>query len=86
MNPNPVLRKRQETIYNDRFGIKYSKRIYFKMLQQEKKQNTEWTSMEKKDNKILEELRRRGKIFEDPCPKPESIIGKLIDLFSKKKS
>lgn len=42
--------------------------------------------MANKDNKILEELRRRGGIFEDPCPKPESIIDKLIDLFSKKKS
>lgn len=42
--------------------------------------------MENKDNKILDELRRRGNIFEDPCPKPESIIGKLIDFFSKKKS
>lgn len=42
--------------------------------------------MENKDNKILDELRRRGKIFEDPCPMPEGFIGKLIDLFSKKKS
>jgi hypothetical protein len=42
--------------------------------------------MENKDNKILDELRRRGKIFEDPCLKPENFIGKLIDLFSKKKS
>lgn len=42
--------------------------------------------MANKDNKILDELRRRGKMFEDPCPKPESFIGKLIDLFSKKKS
>lgn len=42
--------------------------------------------MANKDIKILEELRRRGKIFEDPCPKSEGIIGKLIDLFSKKKS
>ena len=42
--------------------------------------------MAKNENKILDELRRRGKIFEDPCPKSESIIGKLIDLFSKKKS
>lgn len=25
-------------------------------------------------------------IFEDPCPKSEGFIGKLIDLFSKKKS
>lgn len=42
--------------------------------------------MANKDIKILDELRRRGKIFEDPCPKPEGIIGKLIDLFSKRKS
>ena len=40
--------------------------------------------MENKDNKILDELRRRGKIFEDPCPKSESFIGKLIDIFLKK--
>lgn len=42
--------------------------------------------MANKENKILNELRRHGKIFEDPCPKSESFIGKLIDLFSKKKS
>ena len=42
--------------------------------------------MNKKEDKILEELRRRGKIFEDPCPKSEGIIDKLIDLFLKKKS
>lgn len=42
--------------------------------------------MNNKDNKILDELRRRGDIFEDPCPKSESFLGKLIDLFSKKKS
>lgn len=41
--------------------------------------------MANKDNKILEELRRRGTIFEDPCPKPESFIGKLICIFTKKK-
>lgn len=41
--------------------------------------------MANKENKILEELRRRGKIFEDPCPMPESFIGKLIDIFTKKK-
>ena len=41
--------------------------------------------MENKENKILEELRRWGKIFEDPCPKSESFIGKLIDIFLKKK-
>ena len=42
--------------------------------------------MANKENKILEELRRRGTIFEDPCPKSEGFIGKLIDLFSNKKS
>ena len=42
--------------------------------------------MEKKESKLLEELRRSGKIWEDPCPKSESFLGKLIDLFSKKKS
>lgn len=42
--------------------------------------------MEKKDNKILDELKRRGTIFVNPCPKSEGIIDKLIDLFSKKKS
>ena len=41
--------------------------------------------MKKKDSKILDELRRSGKIWEDPCPKSESIIGKLIDIFSKRK-
>lgn len=41
--------------------------------------------MANKENKILEELRRRGDIFEDPCPKSESFIGKLIDIFLKKK-
>ena len=38
------------------------------------------------ENKMLDELRRRGTIFEDPCSKSEGFIGKLIDLFSKKKS
>lgn len=42
--------------------------------------------MANKESKILDELRRRGKIFEDPCPKSEGFIGKLIDLLSKKKS
>ena len=42
--------------------------------------------MVNKDSKILDELRRHGPIFEDPCPKSVSIIGKLIDLFLKKKS
>lgn len=42
--------------------------------------------MANKDNKILDELRRRGTIFEDPCPMPVDFLGKLIDLFSKKKS
>ena len=40
----------------------------------------------KKDLSFLSvELRRRGTIFEDPCPKSEGFIGKLIDIFSKKK-
>lgn len=41
--------------------------------------------MENENSKILDELRRRGKIFEDPCPKSESILGKLIDISSKRK-
>lgn len=41
--------------------------------------------MANKDSKFLDELRRRGNIFEDPCPKPECILGKLIDIFLKKK-
>ena len=41
--------------------------------------------MDKKDSKILDELRRYGKIYEDPCPKTESFVGKLIDIFLKKK-
>ena len=28
--------------------------------------------------------RQRGTIFENPCPKSESIVDKLIDLFSKR--
>ena len=39
--------------------------------------------MANKENKMLDEL---STIFEDPCPKSEGFIGKLIDLFSKKKS
>ena len=38
-----------------------------------------------KEGETLEELRRRGGIFEAPCPKSESFIGKLIDIFLKKK-
>ena len=30
--------------------------------------------MANKESKILEELRRRGKIFEDPCPKSEGLL------------
>lgn len=53
--------------------------------------------MAKKENKILEELRRRGKIFEDPAPKGSddfiglmmdpvpSIIGRLKRMLFKKK-
>ena len=39
--------------------------------------------MENKENKILEESIRRGPVMIDPCP---SFIGKLIELFLKKKS
>ena len=42
--------------------------------------------MANKENKMLDDLRRRGTIFEDPCPKSECFIGKLIDLFLKNKS
>ena len=42
--------------------------------------------MEKKENKILDELRRHGPMFVEPCPMPVGFLGKLIDLFSKKKS
>lgn len=41
--------------------------------------------MDKKDCKILDELRRHGKIYEDPYPKSESFIDKLINIFLKKK-
>ena len=41
--------------------------------------------MEQKENKILTELRRRGKIYEDPAPKVGGVIGWLIDLLTKKK-
>lgn len=41
--------------------------------------------MANKDSKILDELRRRGNIFEDSCPGAEGIIDKLIDIFSKRK-
>ena len=32
--------------------------------------------MAKNENKILEELRRRGKIYEDPAPKVGGFTGK----------
>ena len=41
--------------------------------------------MAKNENKILEELRRRGKIYEDPAPKVGGFTGWLISLFIKKK-
>ena len=41
--------------------------------------------MAKKESKLLEELRRRGGIFEDPAPKVGGLAGWLIDLFTKKK-
>ena len=55
--------------------------IYLKIIN-----NIKLRIMANKESKILDELRRRGTIFEDPCPQSESIIGKLIDLFLKKKS
>ena len=42
--------------------------------------------MKTKNSKILDKLRRRGTIFEDPCQKSEGFIGKVIDLFLKQKS
>ena len=41
--------------------------------------------MAKNENKILEELRRRGKIYEDPAPEVGGFTGWLINLFTKKK-
>lgn len=41
--------------------------------------------MAKNENKILDELRRRGKIYEDPAPGVGGIIGWLISLFTKRK-
>lgn len=40
--------------------------------------------MAKNENKILDELRRRGKIYEDPAPKVGGFTGWLISLFTKK--
>ena len=40
--------------------------------------------MNKNENKILEELRRRGGIYEDPAP-VGGFTGWLISLFTKKK-
>ena len=41
--------------------------------------------MANKDSKILEELRRRGGICEDPAPEIGGFTGWLISLFTKKK-
>ena len=41
--------------------------------------------MNKKENKILEELRRGGGIYEDPAPEVGGFTGWLISLFTKKK-
>ena len=41
--------------------------------------------MAKNENKILEELRRRGKIYEDPSPEIGAFTGLLINFFTKKK-
>ena len=41
--------------------------------------------MAKHENKILDELRRRGKIYEDLAPEIGGFTGWLINLFTKKK-
>ena len=41
--------------------------------------------MAKNENKILEELRRRGGIRDDPAPGVGGTTGRLISLFTKKK-
>ena len=41
--------------------------------------------MAKKESKLLEELRRRGGIYEDPAPKVGGFTGWLISLLTKKK-
>ena len=47
--------------------------------------NVKFKTMAKKENKIMEELRRRGTIFEDPAPEVNGLAEWLTDLFSKKK-
>lgn len=41
--------------------------------------------MAKNENKLLEELRRRGGIYEDPAPEIGGFTGWLINLFTNKK-
>ena len=41
--------------------------------------------MAKNEDKILEELRRRGGICEDPAPEIGGFTGWLINFFTKKK-
>lgn len=41
--------------------------------------------MAKNENKILDELRRKGKIYEDPAPEVGGFTGWLISLFTKRK-
>ena len=41
--------------------------------------------MAKNENKILDELRRRGKIYEDPAPEVGGFTGWLRSLFTNKK-
>ena len=47
--------------------------------------NVKFKTMAKKENKIMEELRRRGTIFEDPAPEVNGLADWLTELFSKKK-
>ena len=41
--------------------------------------------MVKNENKILEELRRRGGVYEDPAPEVGGFTGWLMSLFTNKK-
>ena len=41
--------------------------------------------MAKTESNILDELRRRGKIYEDPAPEVGGFTGWVISLFTNKK-
>ena len=65
----------------NRFWKTGTSRMQQLVIQQLKK----WSIMAKNENKILDELRRRGKIYEDPAPEVGGFTGWLISLFTKKK-